>query len=214
MCILFIVIDWIDSVWKNTQVRLLEKKLKDLWKKVLILDYPRYEKTSSFAVKKYLSWKYGNNISAKQASIFYAIDRFDDLYNLNIKYYDYIIANRYTSSNMIHQWWKIKDKDKRNIFYKWLEDLEYNIFWLPKPDKIIYLNMTLDNSLKLLKKRWNKKDIHEKDIKHLKNAYKIWLDLVKRNGWIKIECEEKNKLRNIEDINKEIFEKLIKNYVI
>jgi dTMP kinase len=203
---MFIVIDWIDSSWKETQVNLLVKKLEKSWKKVKVLDYPRYDKASSFAIKKYLSWKYWKNIWAKKASIFYAIDRFDSLFDkkMDFKKYDYIISNRYVSSSMIHQWWKIDNEIEKQEFIYWLENLEYNIFSIPKPDKTIFLHISLENSLKLLETRWKNKDIHEQDINHLKNAYNTALYLANKKNWIKIDCEYHGKLKSIENINSEI----------
>ncbi|MGB2111149.1 MAG: hypothetical protein ACPHY8_04805 [Patescibacteria group bacterium] len=81
-------------------------------------------------VEKYLNGEYGNDISAKQASIFYAVDRFQSYHDTknDIQNYDYILSNRYVSANMIHQAGKISDEDEKNDFLTWLEDLEYNIF--------------------------------------------------------------------------------------
>ena len=126
---MFIVIDWIDGSWKGTQVKLLEKKLTSMWKKVKILDYPRYWEHSAFAVEKYLNWDYGKDVSAKQASIFYALDRFDDSFKIkdDLENYDYIISNRYVSASMIHQAGKIKDKKQRQD-KKYIEVRDKNEF--------------------------------------------------------------------------------------
>lgn len=211
---MFIVIDWIDGSGKQTQVELLAKKLRNLWKKVKVLDYPRYWQTSAFAIEKYLNWEYWKDVDAKKASIFYAIDRFDDSFALkeDLKNYDYIISNRYVSANMIHQAGKIKDKKEREEFLNWLEDLEYNIFEIPRPDKVIFLNVTPETSQKLVLKKdtreylkwWKKMDLHEEDKSHLQNAWEQALEVVKKYNWIKIDCEENWQMRNIEDINEEI----------
>lgn len=218
---MFIVIDWIDWSWKATQVKLLEEKLKNIGKSVKILDYPRYWKKSAFAVEKYLNWKYWDNVTAKQASIFYAIDRFDSSFKLKEKLlkYDYIISNRYVSSNMIHQASKIQNKEKRKEFLDWLEDLEYNIFQLPKPDKTIYLNISPEMSQKLVLKKekrkylknWKTMDIHEADKNHLLNAHLIAFEIMDKhkNNWIKIECEKNLEMRKIEDINNEILSNIL-----
>ena len=198
---MFIVIDWIDWSWKKTQVELLASKLKKNWNTIKILDYPRYNNKSAFAVEKYLKWKYWNNISAKQASIFYAIDRFDDSFDYNINKYDYIISNRYVSSSMIHQWWKIKDWKERREFIIWLKNLEYDIFWITKPDKTIFLNISLQTSLDLMKSRWKNLDLHESDINHMKSARDMALQLVKEENWIKIDCEKNGKLLLKDTIN-------------
>ena len=117
-----------------------------------LLDYPRYGEPSAFAVEKYLNGAYGTNVSAKQASIFYALDRFDSSFEFrdDISEYDYIISNRYVSANIIHQAGKILNPVERDEFITWLEDLEYNIFGIPKPDKTIFLNVSPQMSQKLV----------------------------------------------------------------
>lgn len=217
---MFIVIDWIDWSWKGTQVALLEKKLKSLWKKVKILDYPRYWEKSAFAVEKYLNWEYGKNITAKQASIFYAIDRFDDSFNIkkDLKNYDFIISNRYVSANMIHQTGKISDHKKRWEFLDWLYELEYQIFNINKPDLTIFLNVSPEMSQKLVLKKeerkylkwWKKMDLHEEDKDHLINAHHSAMQVVEKfDDWIKIDCEENWKMKSIEKINEEILNKIL-----
>jgi dTMP kinase len=73
-------------------------------------------------VEKYLNGEYGKDISAKQASIFYAIDRFQSYHDnkQDLKSYDYILSNRYVSANMIHQAGKIENEAERNEFLNWI----------------------------------------------------------------------------------------------
>jgi len=103
-------------------------------------------------VEKYLNGEYGREVSAKQASIFYAVDRFQSYTDIKEKRgtYDYIISNRYVSANIIHQAGKIADKTERKEFIEWVEDLEYNIFGIQKPDKTIFLNVSPQMSQKLV----------------------------------------------------------------
>ncbi|MDR1944587.1 MAG: hypothetical protein LBQ59_00415 [Candidatus Peribacteria bacterium] len=91
--------------------------------------------------------------------MFYAIDRFDDSFTLkeDLKKYDYIVSNRYVSANMIHQAGKIKDKKEREEFLDWLGELEFNIFEIPKPDKVIFLNVTPEMSQKLVLEKDSRK---------------------------------------------------------
>ncbi len=217
---MFIVIDWIDGSGKWTQVKLLEENLIKLGKKVKVLDYPRYWEKSAFAVEKYLNWDYWKEVTAKQASIFYALDRFDDSFNIreDIESYDYIISNRYVSANMIHQAWKISSKKQREEFLDWLEELEYWIFNIPKPDKTIFLNVSPEMSQKLVLmkddreylKWWKKMDLHEEDKDHLINAHSSAMDVVSRySDWVKIDCEESLQMRSIDDINADIINEII-----
>lgn len=216
---MFIVIDWLDGSGKWTQVKLLEENLKKLEKKVKVLDYPRYWEKSAFFVEKYLNWWYGKNITAKQASIFYALDRFDDSFNLEEDFtsYDYVISNRYVSANMIHQTWKISSESDRNEFLEWLYDLEFNIFGIRKPDKVIFLNVTPETSQKLVLKKSDreylkdgkKMDLHEEDKNHLTNAYNAAMQVVKKYDWTKIDCEKEGEMRSIEEINNEILKHIL-----
>ena len=216
---MFIVIDWLDGSGKWTQVKLLEENLKKLGKKVKVLDYPRYWEKSAFFVEKYLNWWYGKNITAKQASIFYALDRFDDSFNLEEDFtsYDYVISNRYVSANMIHQTWKISSESDRNEFLEWLYDLEFNIFGIRKPDKVIFLNVTPETSQKLVLKKSDreylkdgkKMDLHEEDKNHLTNAYNAAMQVVKKYDWTNIDCEKEGEMRSIEEINDEILKHIL-----
>lgn len=216
---MFIVIDWLDGSWKWTQVKLLEENLRKLGKKVKVLDYPRYWEKSAFFVEKYLNWWYGKNITAKQASIFYALDRFDDSFNLQEDFtsYDYVISNRYVSANMIHQTWKLSSEKDRDDFLEWLYDLEFNIFGIRKPDKVIFLNVTPETSQKLVLKKSDreylkdgkKMDLHEEDKNHLTNAYNAAMQVVKKYDWTKIDCENEGEMRNIEEINDEILKHIL-----
>lgn len=216
---MFIVIDWLDGSWKWTQVKLLEENLRKLGKKVKVLDYPRYWEKSAFFVEKYLNWWYGKNITAKQASIFYALDRFDDSFNLEEDFtsYDYVISNRYVSANMIHQTWKLSSEKDRDDFLEWLYDLEFNIFGIRKPDKVIFLNVTPETSQKLVLKKSDreylkdgkKMDLHEEDKNHLTNAYNAAMQVVKKYDWTKIDCENEGEMRNIEEINNEILKHIL-----
>ncbi|MDD2870392.1 MAG: thymidylate kinase [Candidatus Gracilibacteria bacterium] len=217
---MFVVIDGIDGSGKGTQVKLLEQRLKDMGKTVKVLDYPRYGEKSAFAVEKYLNGDYGKDVSAKQASIFYALDRYDDSFNIRADYenYDFIISNRYVSASMIHQAGKIKDKKERHEFLEWLSDLEYNIFKIPKPDKTIFLNVSPEMSQKLVLKKADreylkdgkKMDLHEEDKEHLINAHSSAMEVVEMFAdWVKIDCERNAEMKSIDEINDEIMNELI-----
>ena len=217
---MFVVIDGIDGSGKWTQISLVAEQLEKKWKKVKILDFPRYWETSAFMVEKYLNGEYGNEISAKQASIFYAVDRFQSYHDNkhDIQNYDYILSNRYVSANMIHQAGKISDEAEKNDFLTWLEDLEYNIFGIPKPDKTIFLNVSPQMSQKLVLKKaereylkWGKKmDLHEEDTNHLKNAHASAMKIVQNNpDWVKIDCENNGEMREISHITQNILDEIL-----
>lgn len=218
---MFIVVDWIDWAGKSTQIKRIKESLENLWKSVKVISYPRYKEQSSFMVQKYLNWDYWREVWAKQASIFYAIDRFDSSIDLksDLSKYDYVITDRYVSWNMIHQAGKISNIEERELFLEWLEDLEFNIFNIPKPDKTIFLNISAEQSMrntwardwedKEYIKGWKKQDIHEDDKNHLLNACSAANHVAEKYSWIKIDCENDSKMRDIEDITSDILSKII-----
>lgn len=216
---MFIVIDGIDWSGKGTQLKKVKDSLEQQWKKVLVLDFPRYWERSAYAVEKYLNWGYWIEVSAKQASLFYALDRFDAAndFKKEMNNYDYVISNRYVSANMIHQWWKIIDQQKRTDFLNWLYELEYEILWIPKPDKTIFLNVSPAVSQKLVEKKearayiqWDtNKDIHEADEDHLIHAHNVACKIVKQfDDWIQIDCEKDWEMLSPEIITEKILNTL------
>ncbi|HBB56431.1 TPA: thymidylate kinase [Patescibacteria group bacterium] len=219
----FIVIDGTDGSGKKTQTGLLEMELRKQGRNVKTIDFPQYEKNFfGKMVGRYLSGEFGgaSEVSPYLASILYAGDRFETKEKIEkwLKEGSIVISDRYVSSNQIHQGGKIKDGKKRKEFLKWLDELEYGVFKLPKPDTIIYLDMPLDVSLRLLgnksaqdrKKYLNgKKDIHESDSRHLEDAKKNAIEIVKKsNNWIKINCAKRSAPLKPEEISKIILEKL------
>ena len=211
------VIDGTDGSGKQTQFEKLQERLKKENIEYKVVSFPNYESESSSLVKMYLSGKFGENaqeISPYIASTFYAADRYATFKTGYEKYYNdggIILADRYTTANMVHQAGKIKDEEERNKFLEWLWDFEFNLYGLPVPTKVFFLNMPVEKSLELMKNRENKfthetkKDIHESNKEHLIDAYDAACKVAKKYGWNEIQCVKDGKIRTIEDIHEEIY---------
>ena len=219
------MIDGTDGSGKATQTKLLVEQLKKSGHQVKTIDFPQYENNFfGKMVGRYLAGEFGSSsaVSPYLASVLYAADRFETKEKIEkwLKDGNIVIADRYASSNQIHQGGKIRDPKKRKEFLQWLEEMEYRIFEIPRPDASIYLDVPIEFSLKLLQNRSaqerkkylkGKKDIHESDIKHLQGAKKSAIKLVeKSNNWIRIECVKKGKLLSIADISQIIWSKISK----
>jgi dTMP kinase len=215
----FIVIGGTDGSGKTVQTKKLVENLKNAGKDVETIEFPQYGQKSAALVEEYLNGKYGTaeDVGPYRASIFFACDRYDASFKIKkwLEEGKIVIANRYTSANMGHQAGKIKDPAERDKFLEWLEDLEFNIFQIPKPDATILLFMPPEIGQKLVDKKGhreyiggNKRDIHEADINHLKDAAEAYAYCAKKYDWLVIDCAPDNKLREIEDISKEVFEKV------
>ena len=212
------VIDGTDGSGKQTQSNLLKERLKKDGIDFKSVSFPNYDSPSSTLVKMYLEGDFGENqkdVSPYIASTFYAADRYATYKKDFEEYYNnggIIIADRYTTSNMIHQAGIIKDKQEREKFLKWLWDFEFNLYGLPIPTEVIFLNMPPDYTEKLIQDRENKithekqKDIIEKNKQNTIDAYNNALEHVKKYNWYEIKCVKADKIRTIEDINGEIYE--------
>lgn len=216
---MFIVIDGNDGAWKWTQVALLKKELEAKGKTVMLLDYPRYGNPATFFVEKYLNGGYGKDVSAKMASLFYALDRYDhkDEVSKYLQEYDFVISNRYATASMIHQAWKIQDTQEAESFLDWLFELEYEICAISKPDKVLFLDVPPEISIQLIEKKeqrdyikWgSNKDIHEADENHLKNAYEKALYASEKFWWTRIQCVEDGKMLSIEEVQMRILKEIL-----
>lgn len=208
---MFFVIDGIDASGKKTQVDLVSTKLQEYGKTVKIIDFPRYDEQASYFVRKYLKWEYGKHVSAEMSSLFFAMDRYDASQELrsDIETYDYVIANRYVSSSMIHHGCKIDDMWQRQDFFDWLEQLEYQICGIPVPDTIIFLSMSLENNIKLIHSRLyasgtTELDLHESDNQYLKKAWDTAQQVSRQYNWERIDCELDGEILPREEITQMI----------
>lgn len=202
-----IVLDGTDGSGKETQTKLLKENLEKRGFKVKHISFPNYEDDSSIFVKRYLNGDYGsdpNAINPYLASTFYSLDRANLFLTEELDEYDYLLFDRYTTSNIIHQASKIKDKEERYKFINWLEDFEYNKLGLPRPDSIFYLSIDPEITNQLITKRNLKKDIHEKNTDYQKSCYTTAKELSDELNWITIDCAKDDNLRTIEDIQEEI----------
>ena len=214
------VIDGTDGSGKQTQIKALKERLEKEGIEFKSVSFPNYESESSALVKIYLNGELSEDpkeISPYIASTFYAADRYITFKKEYEEYYKnggIILADRYTTSNMVHQAGKIKDDKEREKFLNWLWDFEFNLYGLPIPTEVFFLNMPTEYAIKLMENRKNKitheekKDIHERNPEHMKDAYIEACKLSKKYNWKEIKCVKDGKIRSIEDIHEEIYQEL------
>lgn len=209
-----IVIEGTDGSGKGTQTKKLYERMTKEGYKVKQISFPDYESESSSLIKMYLKGEFGSkaeDVNAYTASTFYAVDRYASYrmkWQKNYSEGEIILADRYTTSNMIHQTVKINDEIEREKFLNWLEDFEYKKLQLPRPDSVIFLNMPIEIAKRLIIER-KRVDIHEKDFDYLCRCYELYKNLAKKFNWLTINCNAGDKPRTIEEIHEEIFERLI-----
>ena len=213
---MLINIEGTDGCGKKTQTELLYKHLTNLGKKCLLISFPNYDSPSSALVKMFLGGEFGcdnNVIDAYQASAFYSVDRVATMAKINVKDYDYVIFDRYVPSNMIHQSARVKDRNELEELINWIDEFEFGKMRLPRPDKILFLDVPVEVSLKLANARVDLKngqahDIFEEDKNHMFMAYENAKYVAKKFGWERIDCISDGKLKSIEEIHQDILTKL------
>ena len=204
-----IVIEAGDGSGKATQTQKLFEHLSSKNYKVRKVSFPDYDSPSSSLIKMYLNGDFGthaDDVDAYAASTFYAVDRYAS-YRMNWKKFyeagEIILADRYTTSNMVHQAVKIADDNERENFLNWLDDFEFVKLKLPRPDLVIFLDMPPEISEKLINER-HRTDIHEKDFNYLRRCYNSYKELAQKYDWITINCSIDDEPRTIEEIHRDI----------
>ena len=213
------VIEGVDGSGKATQTQLLYQALLAQGKSVRKVSFPDYDSPSSSLIKMYLNGEFGTDpqsVNAFATSVFFAVDRFASFRKDWQAFYEgggIVIADRYVTSNLVHQAGKISDADEKERYIAWLSDLEYRVFELPKPDGVIFLDMPPAYSLRLRQQRNELKqgltqDIHEANQAYLQQAYDNAIGIAKHQNWQIVSCVAGDAIRSREDIHAEILQTL------
>jgi dTMP kinase len=219
-----IVIDGIDGSGKATQSAKLQGALLQKGERVKKISFPDYNAKSSTLVKMYLAGDFGSDASLVNpyaVSTFYAVDRFASFslgWKQDYSSLGYIIADRYTTSNAIHQMSKLGEEEWEG-FLRWLDDLEYGKFGLPRPEITIYLDVDPEICSGLLTKRCKEtggacKDLHERDTDYLENCRKAAIYAADKLGWKVITCCDENGLLPEGIIARRVSDVLVGNNIV
>ncbi|MCM1315011.1 MAG: deoxynucleoside kinase [Alistipes senegalensis] len=208
-----IVIEGLDGSGKHTQAVRLYEYIQSAGKAVKLVSFPDYESPSSSLVKMYLAGDFGKNadsVNPYAASTFYAVDRFA---SFRTKWHDFyenggiVIADRYTTSNAVHQCAKLPP-EQWDSFIEWLTEFEYRYIGIPEPDMVIYLRTDTGVSQKLMSERYNsdesKKDIHERDMEYLTRSQRSADYCAEKMHWYTIQCSQNGVMRSVKSIAAEI----------
>ena len=209
-----LIIEAGDGSGKATQTRKLYDRLLSEGARVHRVEFPDYEADGSMLVRMYLRGDFGahaDDVNAYAASTFFAADRYASYRMKWQKYYeagDIILADRYTTSNMVHQAVKLIDRAERESFLAWLWDYEFNKLGLPVPDLVVFLDMEPEAADRLIVERaktTGQSDIHERDKKYLHRCHDAYLELAKKYNWAQVKCSEEGNPLPVEQIHAEVY---------
>ena len=211
-----IILEAGDGSGKATQTRLLAARLRTEGRTVREVEFPDYGSPSSALVRMYLGGDFGAqaaDVNAYAASSFFAVDRyasFQTKWRADYEAGAVILADRYTTANMVHQAVKIEEAAARETFLAWLEDFEYEKLGLPRPDLVLFLDMAPAVSRRLIAARaaaeGTQEDIHERDADYLARCHEASCALAARCGWQRIRCSEAGEPLAREAVHEQIFD--------
>ncbi len=218
---MFIVLDGNDGSGKATQSKLLRERFEREGHKVAHVDFPAYDRSVfGTLIGECLRGEHGDFVALdpKIASTLYALDRYEAAPKIRALLEDgvTVVADRYASSNQIHQGGKIEGTEAREAFLTWLEEVEYGILNIPKPDRVIYLDVPVEISLGLLSEKRAVKngglsegemDMVEQDRMYLERSRES-AELLSKNedSWRVVPCvSEEGTLRSREEIHEDVW---------
>lgn len=217
---LFVVIEGTDGSGKGTQFKLLAERLTKAGYDVALFDFPQYDNPSSYFIREYLNGKYGtaDEVGPYTGSLFYALDRFEaaDKIRQALSEGKIVLANRFVGSNMAHQGTKFHNPDERRGYFIWLDNLEFEMLRIPRPDLSVVLRVPAEIAQQLVDQKETrnytdkKRDIHEADLNHLQrsvNVYDEMCELFPRD-FARLDCVRSGKLLDIETVQHLLWEKI------
>jgi thymidylate kinase/thymidylate synthase ThyX len=217
---IFIAIEGSDGTGKGTQSALLTERLQKEGYDVVKIDFPQYDSPSSYFAVEYLNGRFGSgkDVGPYTASLFFALDRYAASFQIReaLDQGKIVLVNRFTGSNMAHQGTKFVHAEERRGYFIWLDNLEFEMLRIPRPDHNFVLSVPAEIAQQLVDQKESrgytdlKRDIHEADLDHLRKSTEIYDDMCNLfpKDYTRVDCMRGNSLMSIEDIHRVVWEKV------
>jgi dTMP kinase len=190
------VIEGVDGAGKSTQIKLLNDFFTKKGYKCEYLHFPRTDSPYfGELIARFLRGELGalDNVDPYLVAMLYAGDRKDasELISGWLKEGRIVLLDRYTYSNIAYQCAKLKERSDRVKLMKWILDLEFSHFAIPRPDLNIFLDVpSAFTEINLTKTRTGidrdylngTRDIHEESMTFQKNVRNIYLEVSKTDN--------------------------------
>lgn len=201
-CGKFIAFEGIDGSGKRTQLEMLSRELTRRGVKHVCESFPRYDGFFGQMVARYLNGEFGGleQVDPHFSALLYASDRLEHKSELERQLASgkTVLTDRYIASNLAHQTARMPTKEQGK-FLRWLEELEYGLYGLPKENLVLYLRVPADTAQKLVGKKGARRytrlrrDIQEANLAHLKAAARVYERLSRQRNWKVVDCVRKDK---------------------
>jgi dTMP kinase len=195
---MLITVEGIDGSGKGTQANLLLQRIRGCSSGVELIQFPQYQRTFfGREIGLYLNGEFGDLMSVKPklGALLYAGDRFEMRSHL-ARLLDegvVVLCDRYTPSNQAHHAAKLP-RHEWDEFFNWVDTLEHDVFGVPRPDLVIFLDVDAELSAELIKKKGERTyttleaDLHEMNMPYQSAVAEAYRQLSSRENWVRIEC--------------------------
>ncbi len=206
-----------DGVGKTVQCNYLKERLQGEGYQVVSHHFPSYGSKGAQLVEAYLEGQLGDKeeLSPYLVTSFYAMDRaYSFITELNQLYQEgaILLLDRYTTSTLIYQSIFFEGQKKKEDFFEWVNQYEYELLGLPQPDIVLFLTAPEELLLSLRKQRLDNEgianDIHERDLLFLHQVYENAQMVADYFQWQPIECSAEGKLLSVEQIHGKVYHKV------
>lgn len=163
------------------------------------LSFPRYDETAFAAlIAQYLNGRFGSitQVPVRFAALLYAGDRYETRPKLEalLAQHRLVILDRYVASNMAYNAAKLA-ADERQDLIDWLDDTEFGVFGLPRPDLTLLVGTRPDVADALVGRKDARsytaaaRDLHEADRAFMAEVAVVYDDLARRGGdkWLRLD---------------------------
>ena len=188
----------IDGSGKGTQAAALVERLQAEGLTVRLISFPRYTSTRfGRVIGDFLNGRFGelNQVSPWLAAVLYAGDRFESLSVLR--------EARAPAHHAL-------DHAERDALVRWIDEVEHDVFGLPRADLVILLDVPVDASQALIARKpardYTRKaaDLQESNRDYLSAVREFYRSLAGDGNWQIIECVQDGEIRSIEAVSAEV----------
>lgn len=194
---MFIVLEGVDGSGKSTQIANLQRMFAEQGISTEYLHFPRFDAPYfGELIARFLRGELGSveQVDPYIVAMLYAGDRRDAAAMIRgwMAEGKVVICDRYVYSNIGYQCAKVADAEEREKLRKWILELEYDYFAIPRPDVSLFLDVPFAFTERKLMQEVRegddraylngKKDIHEQSMDLQRAVRQVYLDAA--------ECDE------------------------
>lgn len=200
-----IVLEGLDGAGKSTQIKLLKEFLAKRGVDCEYIHFPRFEApVYGELIARFLRGELGNidAVDPYIVALLFAGDRAHAAATICrwLEEGKYVVLDRYVNSNIAYQCAKLSDREQQDALRVWINELEYGVNNIPRPDVSAFLDVPFEFTRRnLLSQRdgddrdylRGAEDIHEASLDFQHRVRDIYLRIAETDGRLQvIDCAD------------------------